>query len=186
MSEKTLTNIDKIIYELVDRDGGTTTLTANILRNWSRDKTRCVRCMLDDALFAAADAMGEMESQAVDLHKYNIAEAKRRNKIAQECLGKAINTLYTPGPCPKCAAVKERLRELTARDPYHIELREWMSLTDRHEYALREVAHWRFVAKELLAILEGAECAECGCAETIDNGEACARCGVDRPKEGGE
>jgi hypothetical protein len=59
--------------------------------------------------------------------------------------------------CPKCAAAKGRLRVLLARDPDEIETREWMSLETRHEYALREVAHWRFAAMELLAMLEGGE-----------------------------
>ena len=42
------------------------------------------------------EALGELESQAVDLHYYNIGIARDRNKAAQERLCKAIGMLDKP------------------------------------------------------------------------------------------
>ena len=58
------------------------------------DEVNALRARIDEALFATAEALGELESQAVDLHRRDIEEAKRRNKIAIDCLCKATSTLY--------------------------------------------------------------------------------------------
>ena len=47
------------------------------------------------AMMAVGDALGELESQAVNLHLADNDEAKARNKTAQECLGKAMRMLDT-------------------------------------------------------------------------------------------
>jgi len=46
-----------------------------------------------DVLIDVADALGELESQAVDLHSYDISEAKKRCKKTQECLCAALQKL---------------------------------------------------------------------------------------------
>ena len=52
--------------------------------------------LLGDVLIVVSEALGEMESQDVDLHKHNIGAARDRNKAAQERLCKAIGMLDTP------------------------------------------------------------------------------------------
>lgn len=52
--------------------------------------------LLGDVLIIVSEAMGELESQDVDLHKMNVGEARRRNKAAQERLGVALRMLDTP------------------------------------------------------------------------------------------
>lgn len=52
--------------------------------------------LLGDVLIVVGEALGEMESQNVDLHKHNIGEAITRNVAAQERLRAAIGMLDTP------------------------------------------------------------------------------------------
>lgn len=52
--------------------------------------------IITDALIVVSEALGELESQDVDLFKINIGEARRRNKVAQERLGVALKMLDIP------------------------------------------------------------------------------------------
>ena len=44
--------------------------------------------LLGDVLIVVSEALGELESQDVDLHKHNVGSARHRNKAAQERLCK--------------------------------------------------------------------------------------------------